>query len=194
MHKTAAWRVGPDQGIRRLEDVTPMLEKHLEEWIEKDSEIVGCNLLIIGRQQETSFGSIVDLLAVDTSGDLIIVELKRDRTPREIVAQSLEYAAWVSRLGYEDIMDIASKKFGGPKGFQDAYLKRFGTAIPETVNQAQRIVLVAPEITEGVASVVEYLAETFGVPINAVTFGLKIGEETILIPMSWSAKERRLGL
>ena len=56
------------------------------------------DLLIIGRQVRTQFGGRIDLLAIDPEGDLLIIELKKDRTPREIVAQVLDYASWVNHL------------------------------------------------------------------------------------------------
>jgi hypothetical protein len=37
------------------------------------------------------------------------VELKRDRTPREVVAQALDYASWVERLDAEDIAAIYAR-------------------------------------------------------------------------------------
>ena len=43
------------------------------------------------------------LLAVDAGGDLYAIELNRDRTPREVVAQVLDYGSWVKDLGHEDI-------------------------------------------------------------------------------------------
>ena len=39
-----------------------------------------------------------DLLGIDSEGNLVIVELKRDKAPREVVAQLLEYAAWANEL------------------------------------------------------------------------------------------------
>jgi hypothetical protein len=33
------------------------------------------------------------LIGIDSAGDLLIVELKKGKTPREVVAQILEYAA-----------------------------------------------------------------------------------------------------
>ena len=51
---------------------------------------------MIGREVETDFGGSIDILCIDAEGDLVIVELKRDRTPREVTAQALDYASWVT--------------------------------------------------------------------------------------------------
>src|SRR4051794_22819934 len=73
-------------------------EDRLETWIEQDSSILGLDVLIIGRQVRTPYSGRIDLLALDAEGSLVVIELKRDRTPREVVAQVLDYAAWVHGL------------------------------------------------------------------------------------------------
>ena len=37
----------------------------------------------IGWQVRTSFGGIIDLLAINPDGSLVLIELKRDKTPRD---------------------------------------------------------------------------------------------------------------
>jgi RecB family endonuclease NucS len=44
--------------------------------------------MVIGRQVPTSYGKRIDLLAIDAGGDLHAIELKRDRTPREVSIQT----------------------------------------------------------------------------------------------------------
>ena len=39
--------------------------------------------MLIGRQVRTGFGGIIDLLAIAPDGSLVLIELKRDKTPRE---------------------------------------------------------------------------------------------------------------
>jgi RecB family endonuclease NucS len=60
-------------------------------------------LLLIGRQIQTDYGKFIDMLALDQEGNLVIIELKKNRTPREVVAQTLDYASWVQNLSYERI-------------------------------------------------------------------------------------------
>ena len=57
------------------------LEGRLEDWLCKDIGLLSDDLLVIGRQIE-QYGTPLDLLAVDRDGNLVVVELKRDRTPR----------------------------------------------------------------------------------------------------------------
>lgn len=72
--------------------VTPSgvpLEAQLEQMIEADLTILGARLLLIGRQVPTDYGTFNDLLAVDGEGALHVLEPKRDKTPRDVVAQLL---------------------------------------------------------------------------------------------------------
>jgi RecB family endonuclease NucS len=87
-------------------------EDMLETWITENPRILGLDLTIIGRQVHTDFGGLIDILAMDREGNLTIIELKRDKTPRDIVAQVLDYASWVSALGAKDILNIASEYLG----------------------------------------------------------------------------------
>jgi RecB family endonuclease NucS len=83
------------------------LEERLEDWLEQDISIISDDLLVIGRQVRTTFEKYIDLLCIKRNGDVVIVELKKDKAPREVIAQVLEYASWVDDLSYEDISDIA---------------------------------------------------------------------------------------
>ena len=72
----------------------------LEDWLESnpDGIVEDGRILIIGRQVATNCGGFIDLLGVDRQGDVVVVELKRDRTPRDTIAQSLEYASFAELL------------------------------------------------------------------------------------------------
>jgi len=57
-----------------------------------DIAILNADWLLIGRQVRTGFDKFIDLLALDGDGKVIIIELKRNQTPREVVAQAIDYA------------------------------------------------------------------------------------------------------
>ena len=67
----------------------------LETWIASNPSIIGPDIIIIGRQAQTKSGPL-DLLGIDKNGNLIIIELKRDRLPREALVQAIDYASDIS--------------------------------------------------------------------------------------------------
>jgi RecB family endonuclease NucS len=99
-------------------------ELKLEETITKDISIIDPTLMIIGRQIITSFGKIIDILVINSEGNLSIIELKRNKTPREVVAQVLDYASWIQGLSYNDIVQIYYEKNQG-EPFEQAFFEKF---------------------------------------------------------------------
>lgn len=60
--------------------------------------------MIIGKGVTTNLNTYIDLLGIDREGNAAIIELKRGRTPREILAQGLEYGSFVERLTTMNLM------------------------------------------------------------------------------------------
>ena len=105
--KTEMWRI--DNGLQKVEFSSIETEQRLEEILEQDVTIIDSNLMVIGRQVPTGYGKYIDLLTIDLEGHLSIVELKRDKTPRDVVAQVLDYATWIQSLSYGDVVEKNSK-------------------------------------------------------------------------------------
>ena len=95
------WRM--DDSPEKIEFSKMENEKRLEDVLGNDISILDPNWLLIGRQVPTDYGKFVDLLALDREGHLVIIELKKDRTPREVVAQLLDYGSWIKGIGDDDI-------------------------------------------------------------------------------------------
>src|SRR5688572_24803690 len=93
------WRI--NGSIERVHFSSLATEAKLEDVLHRDIRLLDPGLMINGRQVPTIYGKYIDLLAIDAEGDLTVVELKRDKTPREVVAQTLDYAAWVQTLTYD---------------------------------------------------------------------------------------------
>ena len=51
-------------------------EDRLQEWLARDIRILDPGLMVTGREVETDYGGYIDLLCIDQTGDLAIVELK----------------------------------------------------------------------------------------------------------------------
>src|SRR5262245_19610914 len=120
-------------------------EKRLEEWLAQDLSLLGRDLLFIARQVATPAGRI-DILAMDENGVMVVIELKKDKTPREVVAQVLEYGSWAGEQSYECIEGLYSTAHGKPIGA--AFQEKFDTPIPEDACKTHELVIVASELDE----------------------------------------------
>jgi hypothetical protein len=152
-------------------------EKRLEDILAESIEIASPNWMLVGRQVMTSCGTPIDLLGLDRDGNLVVIELKRNRTPRDVVAQLLGYASWVKDLRDEDVAIIFEeyqKRYGAPGkalSVDEAFRSRFGLKeLPEVLNEAHSLVIVAAELDPSTERIVRYLADEHGVPVNAVFF------------------------
>jgi hypothetical protein len=165
------WEVGSGDELTEICRSKLNLEERIEKWIVQDISVLDPNLLVIGEQVETAFGKFIDLLCMDSIGNLVIVELKRDKTPREVTAQALDYASWVKDLEADDIQEIAAKYFEGKAtDLESAFVAKFKTEFPEVVNEHHAMRVVAAGIDDSTERIIRYLSETYSVDINAVRF------------------------
>ncbi len=103
----AIWTVGSQPQLLSQDRLTS--EKMLEDMIVAAPRILSEEWMLIGRQERTPSGGILDLLALAPDGSVVLIELKRDRTPREVVAQAIDYAVWVENLAAEDLAAIYAR-------------------------------------------------------------------------------------
>jgi hypothetical protein len=144
-------------------------EQLLEDMIVQDPRILSPEWMLIGRQETTTHGGRIDLLAIAPDGSLVLVELKRDRTPREIVAQALDYASWVCDLGADKITQIYDR-FQPGRSLQTDFSQRFGTVLDEdSLNEAHQIIIVAAELDASTERIVKYLNDR-DIAINVLFF------------------------
>lgn len=82
--------------------------EHLQEWIAKNPEILGEELLIIQKEFDgfNDTQERLDLLAIDKDGGLVVIENKLDDTGRNVVWQALKYASYCSTLTTNQIVKI----------------------------------------------------------------------------------------
>jgi hypothetical protein len=159
-------------------------EERLEEIIQARVDILGLgSLLQVGRQVITDFGKRIDLLGIDGQGDLYVIELKRNRTPRDVVAQALEYGYWVQSLSFESIRELYTKHHAGDD-FDSAFTTQFECDIPEAINTAHHLVVVATGIDASTEQIVDYV-RGYGVPINVLFFEYLEDGDREYLARSW---------
>lgn len=149
-------------------------EKSFENWLENSPNVLfdedeGNTVIWVGRQTRAHIGDTSkypDLIGIDSAGDVVIVELKKGRTPREVVAQALEYASWVSKLSYTDLNEIFLEYMQGTneiekKTLLNTYKEVFYPDLLEDINvelnKSQKIYILAEEVTPIVKQVTAYL-------------------------------------
>jgi uncharacterized protein YeaO (DUF488 family) len=178
----AIWKVG-EKPVPLSASRLPS-EQNLEEMIVRDPRILSSEWMLIGRQEDTSNGGRIDLLAIAPDGSLVLIELKRDRTPREIISQALDYASWVEQLTPEKIGQIY-QRFSDGGNLDEAFQERFGAELDEeTLNQSHQVIIVAAELDEATERIIGYLSAR-DVPINAVFFQVFQHDREQLLSRAW---------
>jgi RecB family endonuclease NucS len=104
--RNAIWTVS--ENPQSLVEARLPSERALEDMIVAAPRILSDEWMLIGRQERTGASGIIDLLAIAPDAALILIELKRDRTPREVVAQAIDYACWIENLETDEIAAITT--------------------------------------------------------------------------------------
>ena len=189
--KIRMWEVTPGNTLAEISSSEISLEERLEDWLESDISMLGSDLsdlMVIGRQVRTTYGGQIDLLCLDSSGDTVVVELKKGRTPREVAAQALDYASWVKDLSSDEIIEIAELYSNSNGSLAESFAESFKEPLPDTLNQNHRALIVAESMDDSTERIVRYLAD-LGVPINVATVqhfkaadGKEILAQAFLVP------------
>ncbi|MCG6146578.1 endonuclease NucS domain-containing protein [Leptospira bandrabouensis] len=153
----------------------------LEGWLSKNPEIISTDLRLIGRQVATKTGEL-DLLGIDSSGNILIIELKRDLVPRLALSQAIDYASDIATWDIEKLSEVCIK-FNGST-LDEFFVEQFPSVEIENIafNSLQRIILVGFAIEEPLQRMIEWLFNQYSVSINAVALKYiktKGGEELI---------------
>ncbi len=183
----AIWKITKDP--MRLREESLETENLLEELITRDVSILNENWLLIGRQVSTGFNSYIDLLALDAAGTLIVIELKRAKTPREVVAQAIDYASWAEHLEASQLAEIydkfSTKYLKKSDTLNNAVRSKFGTSVTEDdINQTHQIVVVGSELDSSTERIVQYLSDK-NIPINVLFFRVFSDGENKYLSRAW---------
>lgn len=139
---------------------------HLQEWIADQPSCLGEELLIIQKEFDgwNDTNERLDLLALDRSGGLVVIENKLDDSGRDVVWQALKYAAYCSTLSKDSIVDVYRKYLGSAADEAEDRLTAFfqvGDLEEIELNEGanQRIILVAAKFRKEVTATCLWLLE-----------------------------------
>lgn len=175
-----------DIGVRERDDI--------QEWIANNPDLLEYfhKLLIIQKEFDgfADTSNRLDLLALDSEGNLVIIENKRDDTGKDVVWQAINYASFCSTLTAQDVIDIYDKYLKKNGIEEDAaqliqdFFKDCGketdTEFPSSV---QKIILVAREFRKEVLSAAQWLINN-GIDITCIKFTPFMFGETVLLDVN----------
>ena len=152
------------EGISEINfaDLELQERRDIQEWIIKNPAILGEELLIITKEFDDFAGTKerLDLLAVDTSGKLVIIELKRDDSGSDVHWQAIKYASYLQHATQEDIVRmLASHEEISEEEAIEALKEHISPNNLTMLNSNQRIILASHRFAQEATSAVLWLNE-----------------------------------
>jgi hypothetical protein len=148
--------------------------KDLQEWIADNPDILGEPLLIIQKEFDGFFDTNerLDLLALDATGNLVVIENKLDDSGRDVVWQALKYVSYCALLKLSEIRDIYQKYLGSTVVAEDKLSEFFNGDDFENIrlnpqDGDQRLILVAANFRKEVTTAVLWLRD-HGVDVKCI--------------------------
>jgi hypothetical protein len=165
----------------------------MEKWVAADPAVLtGEELMVI----TTEFGGFdktkerLDVLAIDTDGQLVVVELKRDDSGKNVDLQALKYAAYCSTMTLKEVAAVHATYRKLTEEEAEARIRGFITDDEfNEVSDTPRIMLVSREYRNEVTASVKWLRDKHGIDITCIKWdvyelpdGEVVVDTSILIP------------
>ena len=168
MRQMLLWQV-TDETPKRLNRGGIDLERHLEDWIERDPGLLQSGLTIVGRQI-TLEGGTLDLLALDPQGRWVVIEVKRGRVRRKTIAQAVDYASCIASMPYGELAEKLGSYLQNRATSLEALLDELGAEEDEDSGHREVVMYAAGTGKDpGLDRMVEFLSG-FEVPITVVSY------------------------
>ena len=175
------------QGLKEVDfsDLDVKERQDIQEWVAANPRILGENLLFVSKEFSgfDLTNERPDLVAVDSGGHLVVVELKRDDSGTDVHWQAIKYAGYLSRASADDIVEMlakheniedeqATRRLSEHVGSDDAL---------DLLNKDQRIILVSHRFPREVTSAALWLNEKAARPlVTCVTLTPYTGDDGTL--------------
>jgi hypothetical protein len=172
MEQIKLWKIESD-GVIKISKEPLDSEHRLEKWLIENISILSQNLAVIGSQVVSPYGKNIDILAMNSSGELAIIVFKRDKPNNEVIVQVLDSATWIKDLCYDELTNILNT-YGKSeyKDIEEFYASTFHKNAEEIeLNSDHQMIIVGSDIDESTVRIISYLAkEPYFLNINAVNF------------------------
>ncbi len=172
------------EGLTERRDIQTLLRDQIA--------VLGEKLLVISEEFAGWLDSSrrIDLLCIDTSANLVVVELKRTDDGGHMELQALRYAAMISEMTFDQLINtFASYKSKVPPDVDEAKKEILDFLGWDDVNESQfaqetRIILAAADFRKEITTTVIWLRENYGLDIKCVRMKpYRMLDGTVLIDM-----------
>jgi len=172
MEQIKLWKIESD-GVIKISKEPLDYEHRLEKWLIEDIKILSENLALIGSQVVSPYGKKIDILAINSSGDLVIIDFKRDKPNHEVITHVLDSATWIKELCYDELTNILNTY--GKSDYEDIeefFAAAFHKNAEEIeLNSEHQMIIVGSQIDDSTIRIINYLAKgPYYLNINAVNF------------------------
>jgi alkylated DNA nucleotide flippase Atl1 len=163
---------------------------HLQEWLLEHPAVLGDDVMVITSEYDkwvatdgAKAAKRLDILGLDRSGRLVVVELKRDDAPGDVHLQAITYAALVSRFTIDTLAEVLAAfltKRGKATTAAEARTlieEHVGGELDADLLHSPRIVLVAGRFPREVTHTVVWLRDQLQITLlqmNAWTNGSEV--------------------
>lgn len=171
-------------------------EDHIESFLAENLNILMGDAILVGRQVVNEQKSRADLVALDSDGCLVVIEIKRDMADCKAQAekfemQAIRYAATYSRIRTVDelaelvyapyLRKFESSAVADKDAVQVAKEKIVGIIKNSEFNSRQKIILVASDFDKEVISACAWLVQN-GIDISCIRLSpVRNGDSQLLL-------------
>ncbi|MCY4001727.1 MAG: DUF4268 domain-containing protein [Bacteroidetes bacterium] len=161
--------------------------QHLQEWIAHQPDALGEELLIIQKEFNGFSGTNerLDLLALDKSGNLVVIENKLDDSGKNVVWQALKYVSYCANLTKPQIIEIFRLYLESDADKAEEEIREFLGAgdideVKINLSNSQRIMLVSARFPREVTNTALWLLGN-GISVQCFrTTPYQLGQDLLL--------------
>ena len=165
--------------ITQMSPPTFEYEAEFQSWLAANPGALEPGLWVVGYEFPIG-ANRADLLAVDGSGRLVVIEVKRANATREAVGQVLDYVSALEEMGSTEIVSAidaaeARPEFAAVADFELEFAERYGDAQLSDLMPV-RALLAATSESQETGRVLAYL-QSLGMDIRSVVFKGALAED-----------------
>lgn len=178
--------------LRVREVDNSLMEVDLQDFLELNPGILLDNdLLIVGKQVLTATLEL-DLLALTSTGEIWVIEVKRQTVDQSAIGQCLLYHGWAKALRIADLDEIF-QAYDPSVSLAEAFTAKFGRPLPESLPARVRMVVAAPSLRSDFKHELDRLRRDYGLSIDVAILKVYTAAHGRDISRVWVTRDSRRG-